>query len=303
MGIQAAVGSDASNSRRAVAERSDPVVSEARNRLLKEIPVTERRIESAGVATAVLQGGEGPPVVLLHGPGQSGAGWLRVIPDLAASHRVIAPDLPAHGDTGIPPRGLGQGSLSSWLDGLIEQTCDSPPVLVGHVLGGAIAARYAVGRSDRLGRLVLVDSLGLGRFRPAPRFALAMFRFTRRPDERNYDRFMVQCSHDLESLKKEMGDSWQPFVSHNLELARAPTAGAVGKMMRKVGLPRIPGAQLERIEAPTKLIWGRHDRANKVRIAEKASERYGWSLEIIEGCADDPARDRPKEFLRALERT
>jgi pimeloyl-ACP methyl ester carboxylesterase len=71
-------------------------------------------------------------------------------------------------------------------------------------------------------------------------------------------------------------------------------------MLRQVGLPVIPPADLERISAPTSLIWGRQDRANRLRIAESASARYGWPLHVIEDCADDPARDRPAAFVEAL---
>ena len=53
-----------------------------RERLLAGIPVTERRLQLAGVSTAVLEGGDGPPIVLLHGPGEFAAKWMRVIPDL-----------------------------------------------------------------------------------------------------------------------------------------------------------------------------------------------------------------------------
>ena len=63
------------------------------------MPVTERRLQLAGVSTAVLEGGDGPPVVLLHGPGEYAAHWMRVIPDLVTTHRVVAPDLPGHGRT------------------------------------------------------------------------------------------------------------------------------------------------------------------------------------------------------------
>ena len=48
------------------------------------------------------------------------------------------------------------------------------------------------------------------------------------------------------------------------------------------------------------LIWGRHDRANRLRIAEIASHRYGWPLHVIENCADDPPCDQPRAFLDAL---
>jgi pimeloyl-ACP methyl ester carboxylesterase len=274
-----------------------------RERLLAGIAVTERRLELAGVSTAVLEGGDGPPIVLLHGPGEFAAKWLRVIPDLVRSHRVVAPDLPAHGASEVPEGQLDADRVLAWLGELIERTCPSPPALVGHVLGGAIAARFAANRGDRVGRLVLVDTLGLGRFRPAPRFALTMIGFMARPTERTYSRFMRQCSFDLDALREEMGERWEPFVSYNLDLARAPSAKAAGRLMRELGVPRIPPEDLARIAAPTTLIWGRHDRANRPQIAEAASARYGWPLHVIEDCADDPPRDQPEAFLEALRAT
>jgi pimeloyl-ACP methyl ester carboxylesterase len=168
------------------------------------------------------------------------------------------------------------------------------------VLGGAIAARFAVDEGDRLRQLVLVDSLGLARFRPSPRFAATLVGFQARPTERTYNRFMRQCSFDLDGLREEMGERWEPFVAYNLELARGPGAKAAGRMLRKLGLPRIPSADLARIAVPTTLIWGRQDRAIRLRIAEDASARYGWPLHVIESCADDPPRDQPEAFLQAL---
>ena len=276
---------------------------DARPRLLAGLPVTERRLELAGIPTSVLEGGDGPPLVLLHGPGEFAAKWLRVIPDLVTTHHVIAPDLPGHGASGGAESRLDAEQVLRWLSELIQRTCPSPPTLLGHTLGGAIAARFAVEHSDRLERLVLVDTLGLAPFRPAPRFALTMAHYMVRPSERTYDRFMRQCSADLDGLREEMGESWQPFEAYNLELARASGAKAVGRLMRQVGLPRIPPEDLTRITAPTFLIWGRYDRANRLPIAEAASERYGWPLQVVEDCADDPARDRPGAFLKALRAT
>jgi hypothetical protein len=110
-----------------------------RERLLTGMPVTERRLELAGVSTAVLEGGDGPPVVLLHGASEFAACWMRVVPDLVRIRRVVVPDLPGHGAsavTGDPP---DAGRVAAWLGQLIERACPSPPALVGHGLGGAIA--------------------------------------------------------------------------------------------------------------------------------------------------------------------
>lgn len=272
-----------------------------RQRLLARLPVTERRLQLAGVSTALLEGGSGPPVVLLHGPGEFAAKWLRVIPRLVTTHRVIAPDLPGHGESHVVGGDLDADGVLAWVSGLIARTCDAPPALVGHVLGGAIAARFAVNQSDRLSRLVLVDSLGLGPFRPAPAFALTMLAFLARPSEGSYARFMRQCSFDLEGLREQMADDWAPFAAYNLELARSPGAKIAGRLMRRFGLPVIPEADLARITVPTALIWGRHDRAIRLRTAEHASARFGWPLHVIENCADDPPRDQPVAFTDALD--
>ncbi len=56
-----------------------------RERLLAGLPVTDRRLEVTGVSTAVLEGGDGPPLVLLPAPGEFGAVWIRVIPDLVTT--------------------------------------------------------------------------------------------------------------------------------------------------------------------------------------------------------------------------
>ena len=96
-------------------------------RLLAGLPVTERRLQLAGISTAVLEGGDGPPVVLLHGPGAYAAHWMRVIPGLVATHRVIAPDLPGHGASEVAGGPLDADRVLAWLGELIERTCPTPP--------------------------------------------------------------------------------------------------------------------------------------------------------------------------------
>lgn len=274
---------------------------DTREQLLATIPVTERRMEAAGVSTAVLEGGDGPPIVLLHGPGESALWWMRVIPELVTTHRVVAPDLPGHGASEVMDNPLDTDGVLGWLDALIESTCREQPVLVGHILGGAIAARFAADHGDRLGRLVLVDSLGLGRFRPSPKFAFGLIRYSVRPTERAYYGFLDQCMCDREELIAQMGEDWEPFLAYNLELTRTPSVkSAMRTLMKEVGVPRIPSGDLERISVPTTLVWGRHDRANRLGIAENASERYGWPLHVIEDAADDPKLEQPAAFLRAL---
>ena len=166
-----------------VDERSGRSAGEdVRERLLAGIPAEERRLQLAGVSTAVLEGGDGPPVVLLHGPGANAAHWMRVIPDLVTTHRVVAPDLPGQGASEVAGGPLDAERVLAWLGELIERTCSSPPALVGNTLGGAIAARFAADHGDRLSRLVLVDALGLTPFDPAPEFGRALHGVPRAAD-------------------------------------------------------------------------------------------------------------------------
>lgn len=283
-------------------ERSDRSTGgDARARLLAGLPVKERRLQLAGVSTAVLDGGDGPSVVLLHGPGEFAARWMRVIPDLVQTHRVVAPDLPGHGSSEVRDGRLDTDRVLTWLDELIEATCPEPPALVGHLLGGAIAARFASKHGDRLSRLLLVDSLGLAWFRPAPRFAVALIRTLARPSERNYEQFMRYCAFDRDDLRRRMGASWEALREYSLDRARAPgVKAAMRALMPRLGVPAIPAAELARITVPTTLIWGRHDLATRLRVAESASARYGWPLRVIEDAADDSPMEQPEAFLAAL---
>jgi pimeloyl-ACP methyl ester carboxylesterase len=75
---------------------------------------------------------------------------------------------------------------------------------------------------------------------------------------------------------------------------------ALQVLMAEIGMSAIPPTALARIAVPTTLIWGRHDLATPLRIAEAASARYGWPLHVIEHAADDPPVEQPEALLRAL---
>ena len=272
-----------------------------RERLLAGLPVAERRLALAGISTPVLEGGGGAPLVLLHGPGANATHWASVLAPLAGSHRVIAPDLPGHGGSEVADGPLDAGRVLAWLDELIERTCPSPPVLVGHALGGAIAARFAGERGDRVRGIVLVDTLGLVPFAPAPGFGMALHDFLAQPTEATHDLLWRQCALDLDGLRARMGERWAPFRAYNVENAGRPRAmAALDALMDQFGAPAIEPAVLERIAVPTSLIWGRHDLATPLAVAEAASARYGWPLHVIEDSADDPPVEQPEAFAEAL---
>jgi pimeloyl-ACP methyl ester carboxylesterase len=285
----------------AVQQHPASATQDARTALLAGIPAVERRLQLAGISTALLDGGQGPPLVLLHEPGSFAAHWSRVIPDLVSTHRVIAPDLPGHGASEVIEGKLDADRIVGWLGELIAHTCGSPPVLVGHLGSGALAARLAIEQSERISSLVLVDSFGLGRFRPKPRFAVALLRYATRPSKRTYHGLMRQCTVDFAGMRAQMGPSWDAFEEYTLEKAGSPSAKAALRVfMSELAVPAIAPQALERIAAPTTLIWGDQDPVNRLRVAESASERFGWPLAVIENAGDDPPGEQPEAFLRAL---
>jgi pimeloyl-ACP methyl ester carboxylesterase len=275
-----------------------------RRRLLAGAPVTERRLELAGMSTAVLEGGEGPPVVLLHGQGGWAGVWLPVMADLARDHRVVAPDLPGLGASrvnGAPP---DTGRVLAWLGELLDRTCPAPPVLVGVSLGGSIAARFAAAHGDRLSGLVLVSMGGLvGKVRIPPAMLLALVRHSLRPTERTAMGMLRQVSVDVGRVQRRMGDRWAPFRAYSLELARTPSVRQANRnLLRELGLRQLPPEEVARIDVPTSLIWGRQDRVMPLASAKEASVRYGWPLDVIDDAGHFLGADQPEAFLQALRR-
>ena len=130
-----------------------------------------RRVAVSGLTaepidTFYLEAGSGDPVVLLHGsgPGVSGrANWQHTIPGLAKHFRIIAPDIVGYGETSRPDDVVY--SLSTWSDhvlGLLDALELDRVSLVGNSLGGRISLDIADRHPDRVSRMVLMGSPGVG---------------------------------------------------------------------------------------------------------------------------------------------
>lgn len=290
-------GTDVSTSTRAT--DPDPV----RQRLVAATTLVERRARLAGVPTSILEAGEGPELVLLHGQGEFWGVWLRVLDELARTHHVVVADLPGHGASGMPDARLDAAHVSAWTDELLSDACQEPATLVGHLLGGAIAARYAVETASRLRQVVLVDSLGLGWYRPSPRFALPLARFAARPSAHSRDRLFTACFVDFDAVGAGYGSTWDDLRSYALACARsAENKAALRALMPRFGLRPIPPDRLASIAVPVAAIHGRHDLQVPLAVAEAVAARHGWPLYVIDGAADDPAAEQPRAFLEALDR-
>ena len=130
-----------------------------------ENPEIGATADANGIKTNYLEAGKGDPVVLIHGSGPgvtSYANWRLVLPALAENFRVLAPDMVGFGFSERPAN--IQYGVQTWADqvvGLMD-TLELPKAhLVGNSFGGAIALRIATQHPDRVGKLVLMGSMGV----------------------------------------------------------------------------------------------------------------------------------------------
>ena len=106
--------------------------------------------------------GEGPPIVLIHGMLNSSSHWKAVAQDLARDHTVIAPDLIGHGDSAAPRGDYSLGAHAASIRDLLAAIGVDRATIVGHSLGGGVAMQFFYQFPQRVERLVLISSGGLG---------------------------------------------------------------------------------------------------------------------------------------------
>jgi pimeloyl-ACP methyl ester carboxylesterase len=107
--------------------------------------------------------GSGPPVVLIHGMLNSSSHWQSVAMELARDHTVVAPDLIGHGDSAAPRGDYSLGAHAASIRDLLAAIGIDRASIVGHSLGGGVAMQFFYQFPQRVERLVLISSGGLGR--------------------------------------------------------------------------------------------------------------------------------------------
>jgi haloacetate dehalogenase len=121
-----------------------------------------REIETAGAKINLVVGGEGPPLLLVHGYPQTHVMWHQIAPRLAESYTVVAPDLRGYGDSSKPPSGDKSSNYSkrAMAQDLVEvmSTLGFERFrLAGHDRGGRVSYRLAFDHPERVERLALLD--------------------------------------------------------------------------------------------------------------------------------------------------
>src|SRR5437762_4817199 len=107
--------------------------------------------------------GSGPPVVLIHGMVNSSRHWEDVALRLADRYTLIAPDLIGHGDSAAVRGDYSLGAHAASIRDLLAVIGIDRATVVGHSLGGGVAMQFFYQFPQRVDRLVLVSSGGLGR--------------------------------------------------------------------------------------------------------------------------------------------
>jgi 4,5:9,10-diseco-3-hydroxy-5,9,17-trioxoandrosta-1(10),2-diene-4-oate hydrolase len=271
-----------------------------RQRMVAGLSATTRTLDIDGVSTAVIESGDGPPLLLLHGGIEcGGAMWAPVLTQLAQDHRVIAPDIPGLGESAAVPR-LDIDTFAHWLTGLAEQTELERPTLVAHSLSGSLAARFAARDRDLVGRLVLYAAPGIGPYRMPLRLKYVAIRFAIRPTPRNAERFDRFALLDLDATRRRDPAWYAAFDAYTRARATDPHVKKTMRHLIATQTKPIADSELDRIDVPTTLLWGRYDRMCPLAIAETAQSRHGWPLQVVDDAAHAPHIEQPDAFVDAI---
>ncbi|MET0285123.1 MAG: alpha/beta fold hydrolase [Polyangiales bacterium] len=246
--------------------------------------------------------GTGQPLVLLHGLTDSHRSWRSVLPALAKTRRVIVPDLPGCGLSARPDASYTlewQASvMAAWLDALNLDNVD----VVAHSYGGGVAQFMLLLRPQRIRRLVLVASGGLGR---EVSMELRLASFTKVVETFGQAVMPRVAAFALRAVGGVVTDevaTWMRTTSSLPGSARA-FARTVADVIDWRGQRRhfLDRAKEIRVLPPVALLWGTKDRVIPYAQAQSASKMLaGAELIAFEGCGHFPHHQKPFEFTRAV---
>jgi pimeloyl-ACP methyl ester carboxylesterase len=261
-------------------------------------------------------GGEGSPLLMVHGLGGNALNWMGVGPALAERHQTLAIDLAGFGQTPLFKRSAAVGANADLVRHFIDRVFDEPVTLIGNSMGGHISILIAADHPEKVYRLVLVDPAvpGVHVRRPEPAMLGVMAALSVPGLAENLlDRRAKMLG--AEGLVKETlalvcadpsrvsADVVQAHVRLTAERANLGRQNyrALLQATRSIGLrmadPRFwPRAKL--VKAPTLVIHGELDHVIPLTAARELVDRLpGWKLEVLDGVGHVPMMETPDLFL------
>jgi pimeloyl-ACP methyl ester carboxylesterase len=265
-----------------------------------ENPAIGAIADANGIKTNYLEAGKGDPVVLIHGSGPgvtSYANWRLVLPALAENFRVLAPDMVGFGFSERPTN-IEYG-VQTWADqvvGLMD-TLELPKAhLVGNSFGGAIALRIATQHPDRVGKLVLMGSMGV----PFPITEGLERVWGYQPSFENMRKVLDVFAYSRELVNDELAEvryrgSIQPgFQESFAAMFPAPRQRWVEAMCT-------PEDDIRRLPHRTLIVHGREDQVIPVQTSLRLMELIdNADLSVFSHCGHWSMIERTADFNRSV---
>jgi len=253
-----------------------------------------------GIKTNYLEAGKGDPVVLIHGSGPgvtSYANWRLVLPALAENFRVLAPDMVGFGFSERPAN--IQYGVQTWADqvvGLMD-TLELPTAhMVGNSFGGAIALRIATQHPDRVGKLVLMGSMGV----PFPITEGLERVWGYEPSFENMRKVLDVFAYSRDLVNDELAEvryrgSIQPgFQESFAAMFPAPRQRWVEAMCT-------PEDDIRRLPHRTLIVHGREDQVIPVQTSLRLMELIdNADLSVFSHCGHWSMIERTEDFNRSV---
>jgi pimeloyl-ACP methyl ester carboxylesterase len=268
-------------------------------------------VEVDGLRVHYLKAGEGNvPVLLLHGGGYDFASlsYKHAIGSISRHHQVFAPDWPGYGQSDKPEIEYSTEYYVGFLGRLMDVLGLKKANLVGISMGGAISLGFSLRSPQRVEKLVLVDSHGLGREVPG---RVASFALVRLPllnklvwAALGRSRRMVEWS--LQSVFYNPRAVTRELVDEVFQLAKKPGAGQAWRSwqrneIRWRGLRTNFVGRFQEVAVPTLILHGAEDEYVPVAWARRARALIKDSeLHVLPQCGHWLTLEKPGEFNRAL---
>ena len=247
-------------------------------------------------------GDQGLPVILIHGLGASADIWQKNVESLAKHHRVYVPDLVGFGRSDKPDIEHTPSSAALFIYDFMNALNIEKATLIGNSLGGGISLQFSLEYPDKVDKIVLVDSAGLGREVIFPLRLLSLpfiGKLMTRPSRKGIYLYFRDAVYDRKLLNKDFIDLY--YELHSLPGAQESllrvirTAIGIRGARKKLVAPIM--TNLEKINQPTLIVWGKQDKVIPLEYAYFAKERISNSqLHVFDPCGHMPQFERPEEF-------